>query len=73
VHPAPDHDADAEAEMVRLRAGFPQFRIWREIRYGGDRYIARSRHLSTGLHTLVTADLGELRTVLENARGNVDG
>jgi hypothetical protein len=69
VHPAPNHDDDADAELARLRAGFPQFRIWREITYGRDRYIARSLHLSTRPHTLVTRDLGELRAVLENTQG----
>jgi hypothetical protein len=79
VHPAPDHnadadpDADADAELARLQAGFPQFRIWREISYGRDRYIACSLLLSTRPHTLVTPDLGEMRAALENTQGKIDG
>jgi hypothetical protein len=53
----------------RLRADFPQFRIWRE--YTGDRvrYIARRLAPGAGPHTVVTADSDELRTILGDGTG----
>src|SRR5450755_923055 len=54
----------APAGIPELRADFPQFRIWREVTGERVRYIARSLHLGVSPHTVVTADLGELRTLL---------
>jgi hypothetical protein len=63
----------APATVGRLRRDFPAFWIWTEIARGRTRYIARRRDGGTGLHTVVTGQLTELRTVLdahaEPARG----
>ena len=60
------HD-DGTTGLVALRADFPAFCIWREIIPGRTRYIARRVHAGPGLHTVVTDDLTEMRTVLGNA------
>jgi SAM-dependent methyltransferase len=49
--------------LTTLRADFPDHEIWREDDDGQIRYIARGRHP----HTVVTTDLGELRTALSDA------
>lgn len=61
---------DRLLDLEQLRAGFPAFRIWREIMPGRTRYIARRLDPGPGLHTVVTDDLTELRETLngENAR-----
>ena len=51
-------------ELTALRDEFPGFRIWREIIGDRTRYIARSAHPGTSPHTVVTAELDELRTTL---------
>lgn len=58
---------DSTIGLIALRADFPAFRIWREIIPGRTRYIARRLHSGPGLHTVVTDDLTELRTVLGGA------
>lgn len=60
-------DEDGTTSLVALRADFPAFRIWREIIPGRTRYIARRLHPGSGLHTVVTDDLTEMRTELGNA------
>lgn len=50
-----------------IQREFPQFVIWREALRDRIRYIARARDLSTPLHTVVTADLEELRAALADA------
>jgi hypothetical protein len=68
--PAPDDESDkveesGKAEEIdRLRASFPQFRIWQENTYRGPRYIACRLQPGTRPHTLITSDLGELRSEL---------
>jgi len=52
------------ATLPAVRAEFPQFRIWRESTRNRIRYIARSLHRGIRPHTVVTADLGELRAEL---------
>jgi hypothetical protein len=53
--------------LPALRADFPQFRIWRETEEGNRiRYIARSLGPGIRPHTLVTADLAELRAELSH-------
>jgi len=54
-------------ELVKLRQDIPDFRIWREMIGDRARYIVRSMRPGISPHTLVTADLGELREVLSNA------
>jgi O-methyltransferase involved in polyketide biosynthesis len=58
-------------ELAVLRADYPGYKIWREVTPGRERYIARSLHFGLNPHTVVTADLSELRDVLEPA-GNPD-
>jgi hypothetical protein len=53
-----------DATLPAVRAEFPQFRIWRETTSNRIRYIARSLHRGVRPHTVVTADLGELRAEL---------
>lgn len=55
--------------LVSLREGFPAFRIWQEITGDRIRYVARSRRPGLNPHTIVTADLSELRAALEPSRG----
>jgi hypothetical protein len=50
--------------LSALRAEFSQFRIWGETVGGHVRYIARRLDSGTGLHTVVTPDLAELRAEL---------
>ncbi len=62
-------ESDAEAgSLADLRAEFPRFRIWQEIVGDRVRYVARRLHPDAGPHTIVTADLGEMRAVLREAR-----
>lgn len=51
-------------DLNQLRADFPAFRIWRETIVDRTVYVARRRQPGTRLHTLVTSDPYELRTVL---------
>jgi hypothetical protein len=66
-----DHNPDTLAaghapdELANLREEFRGFKIWKELIGERTRYIARSLSLGSRLHTVVTADLGELRTALE--------
>ena len=55
-------------ELDGLRAEFPGHEIWRELTPGGTRYVARSPSLKVHPHTVVTADLGELREALHQAQ-----
>jgi O-methyltransferase involved in polyketide biosynthesis len=57
--------------LAVLRDDYPGYRIWREITPGRERYVARSLHMGLNPHTVVTADLSELRDVLQPA-GNPD-
>jgi SAM-dependent methyltransferase len=52
-------------DLAVLRADYPGYKIWREITPGRDRYVARSLIAGLNPHTVVTADLSELRDVLE--------
>jgi SAM-dependent methyltransferase len=55
--------ATAAHALTTLRADFPDHEIWREDDGSQIRYIARGQHP----HTVITADLGELRTALSDA------
>ncbi len=57
--------------LAVLRDDYPGYKIWREITPGRERYVARSLRMGLNPHTVVTADLNELRDVLEPA-GNPD-
>jgi O-methyltransferase involved in polyketide biosynthesis len=57
--------ADASVYALdALREELPGFRIWREDNFGRVRYVARSQCTGLNPHTVVTADLGELRPAL---------
>ena len=52
------------SELGTLREQFPGFRIWREITGDRCRYVARSQRQGLSPHTIVTADMDELRAAL---------
>ena len=54
-------------DLAVLQAEFPAFRIWQEEFPGRTRYVARSRLRGVNPHTVITADIGELREVLQPA------
>jgi hypothetical protein len=70
VHPAPKNPTASQAakalaaELDRLRADFPEFWIWPESTGSGVRFVARSQRPGLNPHTVVTADLAELRAAL---------
>ena len=67
--PAPASQASPpDVELAALRADFPGFRIWPETVADRTRYVARSQRPGLNPHTVVTADLAELRTALGPAR-----
>jgi hypothetical protein len=51
-------------DLGTLREEFPGFRIWREIIWDRTRYVARGVSRGVRPHTVVTADLDELRAAL---------
>ena len=55
-------DLGAADEIDRLTAAYPAFRFSREHigRHGACWVAERRRRRSTGLHTVITSDLGEL-------------
>jgi O-methyltransferase involved in polyketide biosynthesis len=55
-------------ELAALEQDFPSFQIWREIMGDRVRFVARSRSVGAHPHTLITADLAELRAGLTNDR-----
>ena len=57
----------AADQLTALRSDFPAFRIWQETTGDRNRYVARSLHPDTRPHTVVTADLDELRAILAAA------
>jgi hypothetical protein len=62
---APDATAPGDAPTLRqIREQYPQFVIWREAALDRARFIARARELGTSPHTVITADLSELRDAL---------
>ncbi len=54
-------------DLAVLRAEFPAYEVWREGTPGRVRYVARSRAPGVNPHTLITADVEELREVLRTA------
>jgi SAM-dependent methyltransferase len=52
-------------ELAVLRDDYPGYEIWHEVTPGRERYIARSLHFGRNPHTVVTADLSELRDMLQ--------
>ena len=58
-----------DSALCALRADFPQFRIWPEVAGARTLYVARRLRRGTHPHTLVTADLNELRAALSEDPG----
>jgi SAM-dependent methyltransferase len=59
-------------DLAVLRAEFPAYKIWQEQTPGRTRYVARSRHDDINPHTVITADLCELREALEPSPADND-
>jgi hypothetical protein len=55
---------DDAARLDQIRADFPDFDIAREIMRDRVRYVSRRRRPGVQPHTVVTADLEELRAAL---------
>src|ERR1022692_1452373 len=74
--PGPGHTAiaarDAADELDALREDFPQYRIWSEPGRDQTRYVARSQRTGLCPHTVVTADLAELRAALSGTPAQPD-
>jgi hypothetical protein len=62
----------AAHELDTLREEFPGFSIWPENIVGRVRYVARRQYLGLRPHTVVTADLGEMRAALSAGPGPRD-
>ena len=63
--PSPPQDAAATpGELASLQEEFPGFQIWREVTGEHARLVAVRRHAGTSPHTVVTADMAELRAAL---------
>jgi hypothetical protein len=58
-------DVAVGEDLAVLQAEFPAFRIWEEQMPGRIRYVARSRTDDVNPHTVITADLDELRGALQ--------
>ena len=54
-------------DLAVLRTEFPAYEVWREEIPGRVRYVARSRTPGVNPHTLITADVEELREALRSA------
>ena len=67
TQPASTRDAE-QGELADLREQFPGFRIWREITGERVRFVARRARPGLNPHTIVTADIGELRAALHPSR-----
>jgi S-adenosyl methyltransferase len=57
----------AGEDLAVLRAEFPAYKIWQEQMPGRVRYVACSRLNGVNPHTVITADIGELREALQPA------
>jgi hypothetical protein len=56
-----------QRQLADLQQDFPGYRIWQEPMVDRIRLVAVSRKPGTSPHTLVTADLAELRSALANS------
>ena len=61
-----NHASQRALELAKLRQDFPGFQIWQEVTGERTRLVAVRRQPGTSPHTVVTADLAELRTVLSD-------
>lgn len=62
-----EHPAVSPGDVVSLQEEFPGFRIWREVTGDHARVVAVRRNLGTKPHTVVTADVAELRATLNGS------
>jgi hypothetical protein len=60
-------------DLAVLRAEFPAYKIWQEQTPGRVRYVARSRRHDVNPHTVITADVAELRGALQPTSADDDG
>jgi O-methyltransferase involved in polyketide biosynthesis len=60
-------DGAPHLTLNQVQCDFPQFRIWRAFTPHRTSYVARRVYPCPGPHTVVTADLAELRSVLSAA------
>ncbi len=68
----PYHDQRAcQRELARLQDDFPGFRIWQQATGERTQLTAVRRHRGISPHTVVTADVAELRAVLNGHRHTV--
>jgi hypothetical protein len=51
-------------ELALVAAGFPAFRLWREVTCEGTRYVAQGNNLAAHPYAVVTGDLTELLATL---------
>jgi len=66
--PASDHPP-AGPELEELQAEFPGYRIWRGVTGEHTRLIVAARTPGASPHTVVTADIAELRDALHGPAG----
>lgn len=66
LSPAGRSTQDDAVRLDQLRTDFPDFDIAREITRDRIRYVSRRRRAGIQPHTVVTADLEELRAVLSS-------
>lgn len=60
-----DHLSRQHAQdLAGLQEDFPGFRIWQEATGERTRVVAVRRHAGISPHTVITADVAELRAVL---------
>src|SRR6266571_1345817 len=67
THTVPHSDPDDPATLRDLNRHFPQFAIWREVMPDRTRYTAQRMSFEDGLHSVITADVDELRAILAQA------
>lgn len=66
---AQDHLAHLSTqELAHLQEDFPSFRIWLEVAGERTRLVAVGRDHGTRPHTVVTADITELRAALTGSQ-----
>jgi hypothetical protein len=55
---------ESNRAVAAMAAAFPDYQIWPEVTGDRVRYVARTRRRGVHPHTVVTADLAELRREL---------
>lgn len=68
AHSVPSPDPDDSPTLRDLNRQFPQFAIWREVMPDRTRYNAKRVASGSGLHSVITADMDEMRAILTQAR-----